>query len=104
MDPHSDVVSAASDSQAELSRKSKSRVKTSKSLPQTRSQSKKDSTVAVDDVFSQTLQRAEGISDLRTSETQDRTEHRLEGASADVMVDTGVPTPPLLTPQHPYET
>ena len=92
MDPPSDVMSAASDSQAELSRKSKSRVKTSKSLPQTRSQSKKDSTVAVDDVFSQTLQRAEGISDLRTSETQDRAEHRLEGASADGVVDTGVPT------------
>ena len=92
MDPHSDVVSAASDSQAELSRKSKSRVKTSKSLPQTRSQSQKDSTVAVDDVFSQTVQRAEGISNLRTSETQDRAEHRLEGASADGVVDTGVPT------------
>ena len=104
MDPPSDVMSAASDSQAELSRKSKSRAKTSQSLPQTRSQSQKDSSAAVDDVFSQTLQRAEGSSDLRTSETQDRAEHRLEGASAEPMVDTGVPTPPLLTPQHPYET
>ena len=51
-----------------------------------------------------TLQRAEGSSDLRKSETQDRAEHRLEVASAGGVVDTGVPTPPLLTPQHPYET
>ena len=41
---------------------------------------------------------------MRKSETQDRAEHRLEVASAGGVVDTGVPTPPLLTPQHPYET